>query len=298
MRKIEKNVRPAGESETYFWCSLSANICPKEKWTVQLFPDPHCFPMLLLKWWRALSSSKERLVDLLHPGMGSPLLTLLHVSASHEVIPWRKSILQLFCSLHTALGFAPVGQQVKPQGIEERRTMCSYCLWPGLPLHPTSSSRGEQMSTQVISTCLVVLHLPNAGPGVSVSETSQSAPIRAWFCVLLWQWWTWQLLCYRHWHQHHEFPNSLDVVLQSCWNKSDGVAFYLQALVSTIRGSGSHKTTAPDKDATSPRRCNKCQDPFLLPHAPCFLCSLCFPSTSPSSAGRTTHPVKRVVTYN
>lgn len=37
-----------------------------------------------------------------------------------------------------------------------------------------------------------------AGPEVSVSETPQGAPIRTRPCVLLQQWWTYQLLCYRH----------------------------------------------------------------------------------------------------
>lgn len=99
----------------------------------------------VLKQWRVPAFPKGGLADLPTLVGGSPLPSILHVSAPHEVSPWSKSLLQCVCSLHTTLAFAHVEQWVRPEGMGEKAPVCSHCLWPVLPF-PPRGSRGEQMS--------------------------------------------------------------------------------------------------------------------------------------------------------
>lgn len=149
-----------GESKTVqvSGAAWSASVCPKGNWTVSSSSLLSCVAL------KAVGRA-----SFFQGKAGGPPLPWHGVTpphrASHQCTPWGLSMEQIcspafFCSLHTALGFARVGQCMRPQGMGERGATCSYCLWPGLPLPPTSS-RGEQMFPQVISTCLVVLCLLN-----------------------------------------------------------------------------------------------------------------------------------------
>lgn len=91
----------------------------------------------------------------------------------------------------------------------------------------------------------------NAGPRVPVSETPEHAPFKGMVLHFIMAIVDLPAVVLRRWHQRCEFPSSLDVVFQCCWNKAAGVAFNIQALASTTSSSGSHKTTALDQDAAS-----------------------------------------------
>jgi len=209
--------------------------------------------MLLSKWWEAPASSKGRLVDLPFAGMGSPPPHC----ASHQCTPWGLSVEPI----HSTALLQPAHHPglclcgVMGSASRHRGTRCHVLA---LPVARASSSCHEQQRRADVligdlntSGGAVPPECRTTGPGVLVSETPQGALIMASSCVLLWQWWIYQLLCYRGWYHHHECPNSLGIIFQSCRNKAAGVAFYIQALVSPISSSRSHRTTAQDQDAAS-----------------------------------------------
>lgn len=236
---------------------------------------------VVVKQWRVPAFSKGGLQTSLSLWR-SPLPSRLHASVSHEVSPWSKFPNQRFRSLQITLDFAHVEQWVRSQGT-------GWGVAGGklpLPVACTSFSsqekqRGADVSIDdpIMSDGTATPKCQTAGPEVSVSE----APTGAYVPVFYYSNGALASCCATDTGTSPLSSQTASILFLRATKQGCQMSFYIvQALASTISGSGSNKTQT--------RMPHSCACGF--PH------SSHSPFISPIPMSRTTHLMRKGVVYN